>query len=307
MELGPHSGPAPQASREHTSSTRIPEAIQAKQDGIPPGKRIWQLAGLALAASIAAVTLIGVDHQPAETTAPVAYSVPAISTAGDTTNPAVSADGGTIQTTFHHPFYDQTQAAFVDAKDLRPGDVLQTPTGTAQVTDVRLYHADTTTYDLTVGDLHTYYVEAGDTPVLVHNCGGTATVHAYEGEEGPHFNIEIRSQSGAYEHAHANEISGILRPMRFKGIPDGMKHVGSTTFDLENANQAIRYARQSYRGSAGQGAYDFKVNSCLVYCSRVADAGGGGMPTGTGALFKWAREKSDTGADAASRRRLRGT
>ncbi|MER6299829.1 polymorphic toxin-type HINT domain-containing protein [Kitasatospora sp. NPDC001539] len=163
---------ADKASKEHTSPTRTPQAAQAKQakqDGIPLGKRIWQRAGLALAVSIAAVTLIGVNHQAAETTAPVAYSAPAISTAGDTAAPAVSADGGTIHATFHHPFYDQTQAAFVDAEDLRPGDVLQTPTGTAQVTGVHLFHADTTTYDFTVGDLHTYFVEAGSTPVLVHN------------------------------------------------------------------------------------------------------------------------------------------
>ncbi|MCM2429711.1 hypothetical protein [Streptomyces sp. RKAG337] len=45
-----------------------------------------------------------------------------------------------LTTTFHHPFYDKTQAAFTDAKDLHPGDVLQTPTGTAQVTAVRLRH-----------------------------------------------------------------------------------------------------------------------------------------------------------------------
>ncbi|WP_143074841.1 Hint domain-containing protein [Streptomyces mangrovisoli] len=46
---------------------------------------------------------------------------------------------------------------------------LQTETGTATVTAVRLYHAHTTTYDLTIGDLHTYYVLAGTTPILVHN------------------------------------------------------------------------------------------------------------------------------------------
>ncbi|MFG3227338.1 polymorphic toxin-type HINT domain-containing protein [Kitasatospora sp. NPDC048194] len=173
------------ASTEHTSQTRTTEATPAKQDKqseFPLGKRIWQRAGLALAASLAAATLIGVNHQPADTTAPVAYAASTTSTAGDTTgdtsDPAVSVDGGTIHTTFHHPFYDQTQAAFVDAKDLRPGDVLQTPTGTAQVTDVRLYHADTTTYDLTVGDLHTYFVEAGATAVLVHNIGGPACEEA---------------------------------------------------------------------------------------------------------------------------------
>jgi hypothetical protein len=58
--------------------------------------------------------------------------------------------GGTLTTTFHHPFYDQTQAAFVDAQHLRVGDVLQTPTGTATITTLHLYHANTITYDLTI-------------------------------------------------------------------------------------------------------------------------------------------------------------
>ncbi|MFF4035735.1 hypothetical protein ACFYZ2_39370 [Streptomyces sviceus] len=44
---------------------------------------------------------------------------------------------------------------------MKAGDVLQPPTGTAEVTGVRLYHANTTTYDLTIGSLHTYYVQAG--------------------------------------------------------------------------------------------------------------------------------------------------
>src|SRR5439155_3396305 len=39
------------------------------------------------------------------------------------------------------------------------------------VDSVRLYHATQATYDLTIGGLHTYYVLAGSTPVLVHNCG----------------------------------------------------------------------------------------------------------------------------------------
>jgi YwqJ-like deaminase len=34
---------------------------------------------------------------------------------------------------------------------------------------VRLYHDTRTTYDLTVGGLHTYYVVAGSTSLLVHN------------------------------------------------------------------------------------------------------------------------------------------
>ncbi len=116
-----------------------------------------------LAASAALFTILSATHTAADkhdlsATAPVAAQV--------STQPSDH-----LTTTFHHPFYDETQASFTDAKDLHPGDVLQTPTGTAEVTDVRLYHANTTTYDLTIGDLHTYYVLAGQTPVLVHNCG----------------------------------------------------------------------------------------------------------------------------------------
>lgn len=84
----------------------------------------------------------------------------------------VPSVGATLTTTFHHPFYDQTQHAFVDAKDLQPGDILQTPDGTAAVTAVRAYHATRPTYDLTIDGLHTYYVVAGNAAVLVHNCGG---------------------------------------------------------------------------------------------------------------------------------------
>jgi hypothetical protein len=100
-----------------------------------------------------------------------------VAVAGATAGGTSDAPGAHLTTTFHHPFYDETQSAFVDAKDLHTGDVLQTPTGTAEVTGVRLYHANTTTYDLTIGTLHTYYVEAGDMPVLVHNCDGSIPSH----------------------------------------------------------------------------------------------------------------------------------
>ena len=78
---------------------------------------------------------------------------------------------GKLTTTAYHPFYDITQAAFVDAADLRPGERLQEPGGrTVEVLDVRHYTTTAITYDLTINGLHTYYVETGDAAVLVHNC-----------------------------------------------------------------------------------------------------------------------------------------
>jgi hypothetical protein len=52
--------------------------------------------------------------------------------------------------------------------------MLQTSDGhTALILALRDYTATTVTYNLTIDTLHTYYVEAGDTPVLVHNAGGS--------------------------------------------------------------------------------------------------------------------------------------
>jgi RHS repeat-associated protein len=126
---------------------------------VKPGR----LKKAALSVAAAAMAATG-------TVAPAAY-------AASVTGTDVVAHGATLTTTFHHPFYDETQAAFVDAERLRVGDTLQTPTGTAVVTGLRLYHATQTTYDLTIDGLHTYYVVAGETPVLVHNCGGSVGGH----------------------------------------------------------------------------------------------------------------------------------
>ncbi|WP_329576548.1 LamG domain-containing protein [Kitasatospora sp. NBC_01250] len=163
-------------TKETATPTRTTEAVPAKATVGSLSTKLRHRAGLTLAASIAAATsLLGLNPQPATAATPAAQTVSSASTSSttestDTTDPAIAAGGGTLHTTFHHPFYDETRSAFVDAQDLHAGDVLQTPTGTAQVTDVHLFHANTTTYDLTIGDLHTYFVEAGDTPVLVHNC-----------------------------------------------------------------------------------------------------------------------------------------
>ncbi|MGW3288239.1 RHS repeat-associated core domain-containing protein [Streptomyces sp. NPDC001002] len=76
----------------------------------------------------------------------------------------------TLTTTWHHPFWDATRHRWTDARDLTAGTQLRTADGTvATVAQVHNFHQHRTTYDLTVGVLHTYYVLAGETPVLVHN------------------------------------------------------------------------------------------------------------------------------------------
>jgi hypothetical protein len=80
----------------------------------------------------------------------------------------------TIHTTQNHPFWDATTGTWTPAAGLRPGETLVTPDRTS-VTVLKIETFDTAQdmYNLTVADIHTYYVVAGTTPVLVHNCGTT--------------------------------------------------------------------------------------------------------------------------------------
>ncbi|MFJ7247101.1 polymorphic toxin-type HINT domain-containing protein [Kitasatospora sp. NPDC098652] len=82
-----------------------------------------------------------------------------------------AADQAKITSTHHHPYWSETRNQWVDAGDLTPGEQLRQPDGTTRtIKSVRNYAYATTTHNLTVNLLHTYYVLAGQTPVLVHNC-----------------------------------------------------------------------------------------------------------------------------------------
>ncbi|SEH01782.1 RHS repeat-associated core domain-containing protein [Nonomuraea solani] len=83
--------------------------------------------------------------------------------AGDASHPSVVA-------TSQHPFWVPSLKRWVDATYLQPGTWLLTSTGTwIQVADVRRWTAAQQVHNLTVADLHTYHVVAGDQAILVHN------------------------------------------------------------------------------------------------------------------------------------------
>ncbi|MFF1908738.1 polymorphic toxin-type HINT domain-containing protein [Kitasatospora sp. NPDC058218] len=79
---------------------------------------------------------------------------------------------GTLTATDNHPFWSDSRKAWLAAADLKPGDSLRTTGGrTATVDGATHRQALQPAYNLTVQDIHTYYVLAGGTPVLVHNQG----------------------------------------------------------------------------------------------------------------------------------------
>ncbi|MBP0450582.1 hypothetical protein J5Y04_13655 [Kitasatospora sp. RG8] len=89
----------------------------------------------------------------------------------DITVRGVDGAVGSLTATDHHPFWLENTHKWVNAADVAVGDRLRTPTGdVAGVLSVNHRNAPQPAYNLTVQDLHTYYVTAGTTPVLVHNA-----------------------------------------------------------------------------------------------------------------------------------------
>jgi len=79
-----------------------------------------------------------------------------------------------VRTTEHHPFWSLDRNEWVGAGELRSGEDLSTltPSSQPEIEAVRVFTGRRVMYNLTIVDIHTYYVLAGNTPVLVHNDGG---------------------------------------------------------------------------------------------------------------------------------------
>ncbi|BCJ55405.1 hypothetical protein Asp14428_68800 [Actinoplanes sp. NBRC 14428] len=100
---------------------------------------------------------------------------------GDKNLITVTTTDGTVTATTGHPFWIDTDGdpatpggRWIDASELRHGHWLKTANGRLiRVTNTHPSTRTTAAYNLTVDKLHTYYVLAGKTPVLVHNCGDT--------------------------------------------------------------------------------------------------------------------------------------
>ncbi|MFJ6436878.1 polymorphic toxin-type HINT domain-containing protein [Streptomyces sp. NPDC091416] len=90
------------------------------------------------------------------------------------TDITIATDDGlsSIIATDTHPFWVPELKEWIQAGELQIGQWLRTSAGThVQITALSHYTKKQRTHDLTIQDIHAYYVLAGATPVLVHNCG----------------------------------------------------------------------------------------------------------------------------------------
>jgi hypothetical protein len=86
----------------------------------------------------------------------------------------IDSDGdvSTINTTQHHPFWNVSDRKWTDVVDLYEGDRLRSVDGSLlTVVGLVAFAGQQWMWDLTIDDIHTFYVANGDEPVLVHNCG----------------------------------------------------------------------------------------------------------------------------------------
>ncbi len=78
-----------------------------------------------------------------------------------------------VTATAGHPFWVPELGDWVNAAQLIDGERLSTSArAVIQITNVDQWTQPATVYNLTVADIHTYYVLAGQTPVLVPNSNG---------------------------------------------------------------------------------------------------------------------------------------
>lgn len=119
----------------------------------------------------------------------------------------LKVDGGDITTTEDPPFWNETDQQCQESQELDPGDLLHTAAGKTLAV-VGLDWSTTqhdTAYNLTVADIHTYYVLAGDTPVLVHNEGGVPVPPFVDGQD---FEWSIQTPKGNVGMLAETSVSG---------------------------------------------------------------------------------------------------
>lgn len=154
----------------------------------------------------------------------------------------------TLHTTSKHPFWDRTTRTWVPAGKLKNGHALTTETDRdAYVVAVHKTPGTANRYNLTVAQLHTYYVLAGTTPVLVHNTCG---------EEGDYLYRGLPKGMSDEHPAYQDALQGRAVPKG--GHSDPALHAGGNT-DSEFTSWT-----HDYEGVALDAAEEFGVEHGLV-------------------------------------------
>lgn len=99
-------------------------------------------------------------------------------------------------------------------------------------------------YNLTVANIHTYYVLAGNTPVLVHNTGGCINFSSKGAGLDLRRTAEIDGETWRFNTGHGFN--------RAHEGPSGMNDLRTTTLTADRVETAIARDVNAFRASGGQ-------------------------------------------------------
>ncbi|MEV7281484.1 RHS repeat-associated core domain-containing protein [Streptomyces sp. NPDC093111] len=181
-----------------------------------------------------------------------------------------------VTATEGHPVWVPELGKWLKATDLKPGQWLRTSAGThVQITAIeRWTKPDTTVRNLTVSNLHTYYVVAGPASVLVHNCGDAGYADVFLDLKQGHASIAV-THNGKTIHTEAGAQVGedSIVGLRTKAHSPGTDVI---RIPLPNAKKA--QAGQNYFVGENLGPHNNKTNNCVTFCARILEYGGYTMP-----------------------------
>jgi RHS repeat-associated protein len=235
------------------------------------------------------------DPQTGQDEGPQTVSATLVNRDHDLVDVTVRGEDGkpsTIHTTSKHPFWDATTHTWTPAAKLLTGHNLLTDTGRRiSVLAVRWTGGTANRYNLTVAKLHTYYVLAGTTPVLVHNCNGqvdygsTRLSQAVQKARIAQGNDGNNYAAAQLTHPETGEDMGIV-----VARSSGKTH----------AEQGIV---QAIRGGVLPGIDDSYISEmysefqpCATRCSKILN----GLPKLKSVSWSWAWDKSGTPLGIAS-------
>ncbi|WP_242584632.1 polymorphic toxin-type HINT domain-containing protein [Streptomyces sp. MST-110588] len=140
-----------------------------------------------------------------------------------------------LTATHEHPFWSPSQKEWVKTADLKAGMTLKSVSkGTVTVQANHPFAEHARTYNLTVEGLHTYYVLAGATPVLVHNCDGI--VH-WVNE-----NANMSSAARAYDAGATGSRAGLAPALQY--YKAGASKLSDIKFDGFDATNGVMIDRK---------------------------------------------------------------
>ncbi|MFD9338141.1 polymorphic toxin-type HINT domain-containing protein [Streptomyces sp. NPDC060028] len=245
-----------QADTEATEVKSKSDSCEVSKNSFPTGTQVQMADGTTKAIEDIRIgdTVMATDPQTGETQPKRVTAT--ITTPDDkeftdltlTDDAAPRGPPAAVTSTSHHPYWSETRRQWVNAGELAQGEHLREPNGTTlTVATSRNYRYAVTTHNLTVDDFHTYYVLAGATPVLVHNCDGD--VHWVPE------NAHMSPQAQAYDSGAMGSRPGVAPALQYYK-PNGSKlaQVKFDGFDSTNGVLIDRKLSVTHRNKTYQQA-----------------------------------------------------